>query len=131
MAVFKDTQHLYEVLGDLWNYCIKETELGPKLKEFEVSVKFVITEPQGLMHVTHDTVLTGDAANKDATLTIESSGDAAHKFWLKQMTLPVALATRKMKSKGPVPKMLRLLPYLKPVFEKYPQYCEKYGLSIE
>jgi len=131
MTVFKDTQHMYEVMGDLWNYVIKNTELGPKLKEFDITVKFILTEPQGFIFVTHDKVLTGDEANKDAVLTIESSGEAGHKFWLKKLSLPVALATRKMKSKGPVPKMLRLLPFLSPVYVKYPEYCKKYGLPMD
>ena len=55
-------------------------------------------------------------------------GDTTHKFWLKQISLPVALATRKIKSKGPIPKVLKILPFLKPVYQNYPEYCEKYGL---
>ena len=51
MTVFKDTQHMYEVLGDLWNHVIKETEFGPKLKEFEISYKFILKEPNGYLFV--------------------------------------------------------------------------------
>ena len=79
----------------------------------------------------HDKVLTGDAANRDAVITMELSGDTVHAFWLKKLKLPVALATRKIKSKGPIPKVLKILPFLKPVFELYPQYCQKHGLAID
>ena len=61
---------------------------------------------------------------------MELSGDTVHKYWLKQISLPVALATQKIKSKGSIPKVLKLLPYLKPVFEAYPSYCKKYNLPI-
>lgn len=79
----------------------------------------------------HDKVITGDEANQQAVITMELSGETVHKFWLKKVNLPVALATRKIKSKGPIPEVLKILPYLKPVYELYPSYCEKYGLSVD
>ena len=130
MAAFNDTEHMYEILGELWNYVIRETEFGPKLKEYEITYKFIIKDPNGYIFVAHDQVLTGDAANQDAVITMELSGETVHKFWLKKVNLPVALATRKIKSKGPIPKVLKILPYLKPVYELYPKYCEKYGIPM-
>lgn len=130
MSVYKDSNHMYEVLGSLWNYVIRETEFGTKLKEYEITYKFVITDPGGYIFVSHNEVLTGKEANRDAVITMELSGDTVHKFWLKQINLPVALATRKIKSKGPIPTVLKILPYLKPVYELYPTYCEKYGLPV-
>ncbi len=131
MSVFKDTNHMYEVLGDLWNHVVNESEFGPKLREFGVSYKFVMKEPDGYIWVGGDKVLTGEEANQDAVITMELSGDTAHAFWLRKLTLPVALATKKIKSKGPIPKVLKMLPFLKPVFEKYPEYCQKYGLPTD
>ena len=130
MSAFKDTQQMYNVLGDLWNYVIKETEVGPKLKEYGVTYKFVIKDPDGYIFVTHDRVITGSEADQDAVITMELSGDTVHQFWQKKIVLPVALATRKIKSRGPIPKVLKMLPYLKSVYELYPKYCEKYGVPM-
>ena len=130
MAVFKDTNQMYAMLEDLWNYVIKETEFGPKLKEYGINYKFIIKEPNGYLFVDHDKVISGDEANRDGVITMELSGDTVHKFWLKQIKLPVALATRKIKSKGPIPKVLKILPYLKPVYEHYPRFCKKHGIPI-
>jgi len=130
MTIYKDTEHLYEVLGELWNFVIKETEFGTKLKEYEITYKFVINDPNGYIFVAHDKVITGSEGNQDAVITMELSGDTVHKFWLKKINLPVALATRKIKSKGPIPKVLKILPYLKPVYELYPKYCKKFGLPV-
>ena len=91
----------------------------------------IITEPNGYLWVSHDEVIIGDEANKPGVITMELSGDTVHKFWLKQIKLPVALATRKIKSKGPIPKVLKMLPYLKPVYEKYPEFCGKHGIPVE
>lgn len=130
MAVFKNTEEMYKVLGDLWNYIIFEVKLGEKLKDFDITVKFIIKEPQGYIWIAWNQVILGEEANKDATITMELSGDTVHQYWLKQISLPVALATQKIKSKGSIPKVLKLLPYLKPVFEAYPSYCKKYNLPI-
>lgn len=130
MAIFKNTEEMYKMLGDLWNYIIFDIKLGEKLKDFDVTIKFVINDPTGFIWLSHDKVILGDEANKDATITMTLSGDTVHKYWLKQISLPVALATQQIKSKGPIPKVLKMLPYLKPVFEAYPTYCKKYGLPI-
>jgi len=131
MPVFKDTDQMYEMLSSLWTHIISETELGPKLKDYDVTFKFVLSDPDGYLWISHDKVLTGEEAKQNAVITMELSGDTTHKFWLKQISLPVALATRKIKSKGPIPKVLKMLPFLKPVYEKYPEYCQKYGLPTE
>ena len=129
MPVFKDTEQMYELLENLWTHIVKETEFGPKLKEYDISFKFILSDPNGYLWVGHDKVVTGDEANQPAVITMELSGDTTDKFWRKQISLPVALATRKIKSKGPIPKVLKILPFLKPVYEKYPEYCEKFGIG--
>jgi hypothetical protein len=130
MAIFKDAEKMYEVLGGCFKYAITETEFGDKMKEYDITYKFIMHEPEGFIWVSHDTVLTGKDADKDGIITMELSGDSAHKFWLKQLSLPVALATKKIKSKGPIPKVLKILPYLKPVYERYPKVAKENNLPI-
>ena len=129
MTVFKDSEQMHTMLADLWTYVIKETNVGAKLKEYDVNYKFVISEPNGYLFVDADEVLTGAEANRDAVITMELSGDTVHQFWLKQIKLPVALATRKVKTKGPIPKVLKMLPYLKTVHDSYPEFCAKHGVG--
>jgi len=130
MAVFKDAEKMYEVLGGVFKFVLTKTEFGSKMKEYDVTYKFIMHEPEGFIWVSHDTVLTGKAADKDGVITMELSGDTAHKFWLKQLSLPVALATKKIKSKGPIPKVLKMLPYLKPIYEKYPEMAKEHKLPV-
>lgn len=131
MGVFKDTNHMYEFLEDLWKYIVFESGLGDKMRQYGVSYKYTITDPDGFLYVDPDNVITGKEADRDAVIRMELSGDTIHQFWLKKLTLPVALATRKIKAKGPIPKVLKMLPALKPVYEKFPEYCEKHGLPLE
>ena len=55
--------------------------------------------------------------------------DVGHSFWKGKVNLPVALATRKIKAKGSVPKLLKLLPIIMPAFKMYPKYLRENGLS--
>ena len=128
MPVFKDTNQMYEVLGELWRTLLENPEFGPKLMDSGITIKYVMSEPDGHIWIGEDKLLLGNEADRDAIVTMELSGDTAHKFWLKQINLPTALASKKIKSKGPVPKVLKLLPLLKPAYEMYPGICDKYGI---
>lgn len=130
MSIFKDTEQMYAFLEDLWGYIVFEEGLGNKMRDYGVSYKYVIHDPEGYLYVDPDNVITGKKANRDAVITMELSGDTIHQFWLKQITLPVALATKKIKAKGPIPKVLKMLPALKPVHEAYPDFCIKHGLPV-
>lgn len=131
MSVFRDTAHMYEFLEDLWKHIVFEAGLGEKMKEYGVSYKYIITDPDGYLFVDSENVITGKTANRDAVITMELSGDTIHQFWLKKLSLPVALATRKIKSRGPIPKVLKMLPAVKPIYEIFPEFCKKHGLPIE
>jgi len=62
---------------------------------------------------------------------MDLSGDACHQFWLKELKLPVALATGKIKARGPMPTILKLLPLLKPAYEMYPDIARKNNLPVK
>ena len=121
---------MYEFLEDLWKYIVFEIGLGEKMREYGVTYKYILSEPDGYLFVDPDNVITGEEANKKAVITMEMSGDTVIKFWTKQLSLPVALATRKIKSKGPIPKVLKMLPALKPVYEVFPEYCKKHNVPL-
>lgn len=130
MSLFKDTNHMNTFLEDLWKHIVFEAGLSEKLKENEVTIKYIISEPDGYLFVDPENVITGKEANKDAVITMELSGDTIIKFWTKQISLPVALATRKIKSKGPIPKVLKMLPAFKPIYEIFPEFCKKHDVPL-
>jgi hypothetical protein len=111
---------------------INETEFGAKLKENEITLLFVINEPDVVMYVDEKGPLFSDEAKaKVPVITMLMSGDMVHKFWLKQVNIPKALALRQIKAKGPVNKVLQILPMLKPGQALYPDYCKKFNLPLE
>ena len=131
MPIFESTEKMYEVLGKLFNKLMEDPVLAPKYKESDITIRFAINDPSGEIWLTKEgEVVCGVPDGVNATITMTLSGDTCHKFWLKQVSLPVALAKGLIKAKGPMPKVLKLLPMLKPAYEAYPDIARSYGLEI-
>jgi hypothetical protein len=129
MAVFANTEKMYEVLGTLFNTLMNHPSVGPKFVESNITIKFTINDPSGAIWLTPENgVICGDSDLKP-TIEMTLSGDTCHQFWLQEVSMPIALAKGLIKAKGPLPKVLKLLPLLKPAYEAYPEISRKYGLS--
>ena len=132
MAVFANTEKMYEVLGSLFEALLKDPTAGPKFIESEIIIKFDINDPAGQIWLSNEdggTVTCGSASLKP-TIEMTLSGDTCHKFWLQEIAMPVALAKGLIKAKGPLPKVLKLLPLLKPAYEAYPGIAKENGLAV-
>ncbi|MBU3917910.1 hypothetical protein KKA14_20475 [bacterium] len=130
MAVFKNTEKMYTVLGSLFETLLADPTMGPKFIESKISIKFTIDEPSGNIWLTEEGKIICGPADIKPTIEMTLSGDTCHLFWLQQISLPIALAKRKIKAKGPMPKVLKLLPMLKPAYEAYPAIAKAHGLEI-
>ena len=131
MPVFKDEDQLYEVFGGLWMALLTDEKFSGRLKKNKLTLKFITTAPDGVMWVSHEKILTGEAAGPAAIITLELPADMAHSFWLDKLNLGSALKSPEVKVKGPLPKMMALFPLLKSLFKKYPEHCRKHGLPVE
>ena len=129
MAIFANTDKMYEVLGELFNTLMKDETVYQKYLDSNITIKFDIFDPTGYIWLTSDgRVICGEADLKP-TILMTLSGDSCHKFWLKELTLPIALAKGHIKAKGPMPKVLKLLPLLKPAYEAYPEIAKKHNIA--
>jgi hypothetical protein len=105
-------------------------EIQRKLADIGLIVKFVWREPE--LSLTLDftkdpfvVLVNDDTVAPTATFSLTS--DVAHKFWHGQVNLAKALTTKTIVARGPIPKILKLLPVIKPLYEKYPTYLEEIG----
>ncbi|MFH1138076.1 MAG: SCP2 sterol-binding domain-containing protein [Pseudomonadota bacterium] len=130
MAVFESTEKMYEVLGTLFRTLLNDPAAGPKFQNADLVIRFVINDPDGEIWLSRDGGVHCGSADLTATVTMTLSGDSCHQFWLKQLGMPTALAKDKIKAKGPMPKVLKLLPILKPAYEAYPDIARKFGLPV-
>jgi hypothetical protein len=133
MPVFRDTQHMYEILGQLFTKLLEDEVVSKKFNEENINVQFVINDPDGeiwLLHGDEKPSLALGETDAEPHVVMWLSGDDCHNFWLQKLKLPVALAKRKVKAKGPMNKILGMLPLLKPAYEAYPKICEENGLPM-
>lgn len=138
MPYFKDSGECETVLGGFFRkmsegVAAKDKELMEiqrKLAEIELIVKFVWREPE--LTVTLDFTkdpfevhINDESINPTATFTL--TADTAHKFWHGQVNLAKALTLKTIVARGPIPKILKLLPVIKPLYERYPAYLKSIG----
>ena len=129
MAIFANTEKMYEVLGELFNTLMKDESVYQKYLDSNITIKFDIFDPAGYIWLTSDGKVICGEADLKPTILMTLSGDSCHKFWLKELTLPIALAKGHIKAKGPMPKVLKLLPLLKPAYEAYPEIAKKHNIA--
>ena len=131
MAYFKDADEVYEFIGTLFSDLASDEELGPKFRKANTIVQYRYTNPESVITVKMIEGEDGEVDLGDTQLEPEvvmsMEADTAHKFWLGKVNVTVALARGQMKAKGPVAKILKLVPLVKPVFPRYRSMLEEKG----
>jgi putative sterol carrier protein len=131
MAHFRDENEVYEYLGGLFVDLIADDELVTQFRRANTIVQYQYREPDSQITVClrQDMEPQVDCGETDlepeVVMTMEA--DTAHRFWLGEVNVTVALARGQMKAKGPVAKILKLVPLVKPVFPRYRQMLESRG----
>ena len=138
MPYFKDSDECDKILGGFFRQLAEEVKKGDeeaveiqnKLAEISLIVKFVwrdpvltltldFTQDPFTVHINDDTIA--------ATATFTLTADNGHKFWHGQINLAKALTTKTIVARGPIPKILKLLPVIKPLYTRYPAYLKEQG----
>ena len=131
MAYFNDADEVYATIGKLFQDLADDEELAPKFRKANVIVQYVYSNPDSVITVRLQEDQPGDVdfgdtgMEPDVTMTMEA--DTAHRFWLGKVNVTVALARGQMKAKGPVAKILKLVPLTKPIFPRYKSQLEAQG----
>ena len=133
MAYSRDEQEVYDHIGRLFQDLMRDQELLPKFQRANTIVQYAFRDPESCITVK---MLEGedpqvDLGPTDLTpeVTMSMDADTAHRFWLGKVNVTVALARGQMKAKGPVAKILKLVPLVKPVFPRYRAQLEAAGRS--
>jgi putative sterol carrier protein len=131
LAYFKDAQEVYDTVGKLFQQLAEDEELAPKFRKANTIVQYDYREPDSVITVRLQEGQPGDVdfgeTEMEPEVTMSMEADTAHKFWLGQVNVTVALARGQIKAKGPVAKILKLVPLTKPVFPRYKALLEADG----
>ena len=133
MAYFNDADEVYKYIGTLFQQLAEDEELAPKFRKANTIVQYQYRDPESQITVKliegEDGQVDCGATTMEPEVVMTMDADTAHKFWLGKVNVTVALARGQMKAKGPVAKILKLVPLTKPIFPRYKAQLEAQGRS--
>jgi hypothetical protein len=126
MPYFKDADEVYVYIGGVFRRAGEDPVVGPKLREANITMQCNYTEPDATLTVRFqepfEVVDGGNDEGADVTMTMPA--DIAHKYWRGEYNFAVGLAKGQVKAKGPINKILKLVPITKPLFPIYKEMTD-------
>jgi putative sterol carrier protein len=131
VAYFNDADEVYATIGKLFQDLAEDEELAPKFRKANTIVQYQYREPESQITVKliegEDGQVDCGETTMEPEVVMTMAADTAHRFWLGKLNVTVALARGQMKAKGPVAKILKLVPLTKPIFPRYRKLLEDSG----
>ena len=130
MATFRSAEEFREVLDRTFGLMSTDPEMGPKLREADTPQRYEFPDLDLVVNVT-----AGDEANlrwewsddvpwePEVEMTMDS--EIANRYFQGKENIAIALARRRIRSKGNTKKALALIPVTKPVFARYREMVEQ------
>lgn len=131
MAAFQNEAEVYEYLGGVFRLGMEDAALVEKLKPSGVVLRITYTDPDAVLTVDmpNSAIHEGAGNGPEPNVELFMSADTGNRFWLGKVVLPVALAKGQVRAKGPVAKLLKVLPLAKGLFGPYKAMLEEKGRS--
>lgn len=131
MPVFAGEQDVYDKLGRLLEEMVADPILAMQFQRANTVVQYVLQGPAALLTVDlradrHPAVFLG-ACELEPEVTMRMAADVAHRFFLGHVNVTVALARGEIRARGPVAKILKLVPLVRPFFPRYQALLEAAG----
>ena len=127
--IFVDGKQITTFYVSLFESMKSETNFEEMLEKSGLTIRFILKDPDAEVFVAPGRVLVNDEISEEAIAKVECTADDAHAVWTKKMPLTRAMATKKVKVKGPTIGIMKLVPALKPLFDVYPEHCKKNGIQ--
>ncbi|MDJ0762234.1 MAG: SCP2 sterol-binding domain-containing protein [Myxococcota bacterium] len=129
--MYKDREQLYECICGLLERLAVVPELKPQFINAKLIVRFVYTDMDAQIWINTQTdpieVTAGPRDDIKPIVDMSMKADVAHRFWLGKINLMAALARRQIVAKGPIPRVMKLLPLIKPSHEMYKDLLKELG----
>src|SRR5829696_8673715 len=124
MAFFQDADEVYAHIGRLLQELVADPQMAPALERVDTTVQFRLRQPDAQLTVKTPRgedppqVDLGDTTLQPEVV-LQMDADTAHRFWLGEVNVAVALAKGDVRARGPVAKILAIVPLVKPGFPRY------------
>ena len=121
---FKSAKEFREVIDRTFELMSTDPDMGPKLRDSDTPQRFEFPDLDMVVNVT-----AGDEENLrwewsddvpwEPEVEMSMDSEIANRYFQGKENIAIALARRRIRSKGNTKKALALIPVTKPVFSKY------------
>ncbi|MCC6955688.1 MAG: hypothetical protein IT316_02770 [Anaerolineales bacterium] len=138
MGVFQDSAQFYACVGELMDRAKIDPAIGPKIAKSGIVIQFRYSDPEAVTTVNGRDKPSQPGAFVDVIhgrtdlkpdVVMSMKADTAHAFWHGKVNLISALARKEIVAQGPIPKILKLLPAVEPLYKIYPSLLREKGYA--
>ncbi|MGB5110926.1 MAG: SCP2 sterol-binding domain-containing protein [Mycobacterium sp.] len=128
MGVFKDSDEATKYIAGIFEEAMADESIADQLAASGVVLQLNCTDPntQITVDMPNKKVITG-SCDLSPTVTMSMTSDMANRFWQGKLNLAVSMAKGQVRAKGPVPKILKLVPVAKTLFPRYEESLRAEG----
>jgi putative sterol carrier protein len=121
MAFFANADEVDKYIGEMFRLAGDHPEVGEKMKAANIVMRVEYSDPDCVVTIGFQDPMRVDPGETDLVpdITLIMRADTGDKFWRGEYNLAVGLAKGQVKAKGPVNKILKLVPLTKPLFPVY------------
>lgn len=131
MPYFSDAAEVYRYIGGVFREAGSNEATSAKMRAANVTLQLHYTDPPSQITVkfADDFEVIEGPTDVAPDVQLFMAADTAHKFWRGEYNLAVGMAKGQVKSKGPVNKILKLVPLTKPLFPIYKNMTDEKDLA--
>lgn len=131
MGIYNDKEEMKTILSHLWEKIFNTPEIVNSVSGEKLVVRFRYSDLKTDLYIdlSKDTPTFYWDPDHDVKIDVDMilSSETSHKFWMQDLNVPLAIASRKIIAKGSIQKALKLIPALKPAFPMYPEVLTQLG----
>ena len=130
MTQFKDDEQVASMAKELWETVLSDPESAEMVRKIGLSVFTEFSDPEVYIWIDADEVITGEAAKKESMVQLKMAWEVGNDLYSDKIGLTAAISSGKMKVKGPLLKLMKIVPLLKRAHTIWPDVCQKHGIQI-
>jgi len=132
-ATFESAKELREVIDKIFTLMDTDPDMGPKLRDADTPQRFEFTDFDMVVNIRaarageegHLHWEWSDDVDWEPKVEMTMSSEVANRYFQGKENALVAIAKRKIKTKGDKKAALDLMPVTKPIFAQYSDYVER------
>ncbi|WDT93300.1 hypothetical protein JDY09_07880 [Thermoleophilum album] len=134
MGLFRSAKEFREVVDRTFEMLSTDPKIGPELAAARTPQRFEFPDLDLVVNVTyqdpprdgqHLRWVWSDDIDWEPEVELTMDSDVANRYFQGKENIAIALARRRIKSKGNVRKTLALIPITKPMFARYREMVER------